>query len=220
MKLESPSAYIEAIELGFELADKHNATKRLSVEESSYNEDDKTAIKVVCANITTRLTALNKEKFRNFKENPLDSLSIWEWPRGSDTNWERQLYDELTVDATSKVASQNSVNLSDSSHVAMSDTGIPFDELRFLNWQSINNLLAQAEAFDRRTKVEVDEAIQEGRPVTQASGGPAGPRHHGDKFRYPPSLKIYKQDLEDEKNRLMNQREWKDRILALRRLQS
>lgn len=217
MELESPSAYIKAIELGFEIADKHNSTERLSVEKSDYSEDDKTATKAVCANISARLTALNKEKFRNFKENPLDSMSIWEWPHGSDTNWERQLYDELTVDATSKGAFQNSINSSDSSRVARSDTGIPFDELRFLNWQSINNLLVQAEAFDRRTKIKVDEAIQAGQPVTQASGGPAGQKHHGNKFRYPPSLEFYKQDLEDEKKRPMNQKEWQDRILALRR---
>ncbi|KAL9613590.1 MAG: hypothetical protein Q9167_001872 [Letrouitia subvulpina] len=220
MELESSSADIKAIERGFELADKQNTTKRFSVEESDYDEDDETATEVAYANISARLTALNKEKFRNFKENPLDSLSIWEWPRGSDIDWERQLYDELTVDATPKRAARNSVNLSNNSHVARSDTGIPFDELRFLNWQSINDLLVQAEAFDKRTKVKVDEAIQEGRPVTQASDEPTGQKHHGDKFRYLPSLKLYKQDLEDEKNRPMNKREWQDRILTLRRSQS
>ncbi|KAL9046144.1 MAG: hypothetical protein Q9214_000947 [Letrouitia sp. 1 TL-2023] len=220
MKLEPPSSYIKAIELGFELADKNNTMERLSVEESNYNEVDKTATKVVCADISARLTALNKEKFRNFKEKPLDSLSIYEWPRGSDIHCERQLYDELTVDATSKGAAQNSVNLSNNSRLTRSDTGIPFDELRFLNWQSINNLLMQAEAFDRRTKVKVDEAIQDGQPVTQASDEPARQKHHGNKSRYPPSLTLYKQDVEDEKNKPMNKREWQDRILALRRFQS
>ena len=214
----------KAIEVGFDLAEKHDLKQQGEEEEYFYDKDDEKAAKELYADITGRLANLSQGRYRNFKQNPLESMFIWEWPSGAAVDWERRLYNELTngtIPSTFGESTENSRATSEHFTKASSATGVPYDELRFLNWQSINRLLVQAEAFDHRMKLGIDQAIREGRPATQVDGSSKKRSYLKKSFRYPAgenSLELYQQDLKKEESKQMTEEEWRERIILLRQL--
>ncbi|KAL8742752.1 MAG: hypothetical protein Q9190_004813 [Brigantiaea leucoxantha] len=216
--------YSKAIEVGFDLAEKHDLKQQGEEEEYFYDKDDEKAAKELYADITGRLANLSQGRYRNFKQNPLESMFIWEWPSGAAVDWERRLYNELTngtIPSTFGELTENSRATSEHFTKASSATGVPYDELRFLNWQSINRLLVQAEAFDHRMKLGIDQAIREGRPATQVDGSSKKRSYLKKSFRYPAgenSLELYQQDLKKEESKQMTEEEWRERIILLRQL--
>ncbi|KAH5432447.1 hypothetical protein HBI47_096000 [Parastagonospora nodorum] len=75
----------------------------------------------------------------------------------------RAVYDEMTTDPHQpppQPAADGSVPLP-----ALSSTKIAFDELRFLNWLSIVELMNEAEAFEKDLNVKIDQAISAGEPA-------------------------------------------------------
>ena len=71
----------------------------------------------------------------------------------------RALYDELTTDPQAQGAIGSAAP---ALPAAVSSTGIPFDELRYQNWKTINELLAEAEERDSAYEKAVDVAISQG----------------------------------------------------------
>jgi len=75
----------------------------------------------------------------------------------------RAVYDEMTTDPHQpppQPAADGSV-----APPALSSTKIPFDELRFLNWLSVVEMMNEAEAFEKDLNVKINEAISAGVPV-------------------------------------------------------
>lgn len=79
----------------------------------------------------------------------------------------RAVYDELTEDPMSPQTSSDTALIPP----AKTATGYPFDDIRYENWKSINELLAEAEAHDTRYAQAVDEAIRKNEPPPKRDMG-------------------------------------------------
>ncbi|KAL9603958.1 MAG: hypothetical protein Q9179_002020 [Wetmoreana sp. 5 TL-2023] len=198
----------------------------LSVEQpqASLQTNDVNSFEDLCAYMCTsldRMKSLQCGKFRrDFHKNPIDEETVFRWPEVADESWQRKLYDELTLE---KNGGQSTSAVIEDSYdylnavPAVSDTGIPFDELRYSNWKAINRLLVQAEVFENRFEASTNAAIQERRasPHQRTTTGREGPS----KGRHPATvhqLQAYQQDAENERRRKMTEEEWRTRILRLR----
>ncbi|KAI4087994.1 MAG: hypothetical protein LQ344_006412 [Seirophora lacunosa] len=170
---------------------------------------------------------LQNSGFRNFYEHPIDEPTMFEWPKMDKETWQRKLYDDLTMDQSSKdlrLTSAEGLNgVSCGAPDTMPDvsnTGIPFDELRYANWKTINKLLAQAEAWERNADVLSGTATSDSRerktlPRKRDSINATG----ATAVHYPVSarqLEAYQQDIENERARSMSEEEWRNRIIKLR----
>lgn len=74
----------------------------------------------------------------------------------------RKVYDMMTTDPHQPEPPKDPENPGE---VHRSSTGIPLDELRFLNWVSINEILRIADFNARDFQAHVDEALREGTSV-------------------------------------------------------
>ena len=186
---------------------------------------DARACKDMCADIHEYLNRMKDMKcgtFRNFMEGPLDEDTFFAWPGAANESWQRKLYDEVSLDQhrgrsskPSPACIEDMVDFQDQLP-SISDTGIEFDELRYLNWKTINTLLVQAEVYERRREASTNAAIEERSP-----SDPQGTISHGklDKAPYLTSVDrvhAYLEDVENELNRQMTEEEWRTRILRLR----
>jgi hypothetical protein len=72
------------------------------------------------------------------------------------------IYDEMTTDPHQPPPQPNA----DGTHLmpALSPTKIPFDQLRFMNWLSILEMMQEAEMYEVKTRWEVNDAIARGEP--------------------------------------------------------
>ncbi|KAI9812012.1 MAG: hypothetical protein M1827_004904 [Pycnora praestabilis] len=107
---------------------------------------------------------ISSSKRHNFFQHPVPT-SIW--PSSADTFLpdpsSRDFYDQLTTDPQTVEAQ----TASEQTIAASSTTGYALDELRFQNWQSINELLATAEANEKLRHQEVSRAIEADKPLRQ-----------------------------------------------------
>jgi hypothetical protein len=76
----------------------------------------------------------------------------------------RTVYDEYTTDPH-----QPAPQSTEGSPLtpALSSTKIPLDELRFMNWLTVLELMAEAEAYEPRRQVAVEQAIKAGKPFIE-----------------------------------------------------
>jgi hypothetical protein len=86
-------------------------------------------------------------------------LDVHKKPIGAQEDL-RAVYDELTTDPH-----QPEPPKEEGVPPALSPTGIPLDELRFQNWVTIHELMADAEASEAAFQKRLDEAIATGRPL-------------------------------------------------------
>lgn len=109
---------------------------------------------------------------RNLKTLPLNRISITPWTPCVDENWQQRLYDELTLDLAAPTAGPSDKTQETETErptpVVKTATGFPLDELRYLNWKSVNDLLMQAEPFEARKERLVDDAIAQGNSVRKS----------------------------------------------------
>ena len=164
--------------------------------------------------ILHRIAKTQPGEFRNFHEHPLDEVNWLTWPNNAEESWQRQLYDELTQDKAHGVSKE----VSDHEPSAVSNTGIFFDDLRYLNWKTINSLLVQAQQFDKREGISTDEAIQDRRASPKLKGARSTNPTAG--LRYAISteqLQGYQHDISTEKARATNEDDWRAVILELRK---
>ncbi|KAL8737069.1 MAG: hypothetical protein Q9181_002054 [Wetmoreana brouardii] len=192
--------------------------------QGSLQANDVNRFEDLCAYVCTSLDRIESvqcgKTWRDFHENPIDEETVFRWPEDADESWQRKLYDELTLEkddgpSTSAVIEGSYDYLN--AVPAVSDTGIPFEELRYLNWKTINRLLLQAEVFEKRLEASTDAAIQARRasPHQRTTTGHERPS----KSRHPVTvnqLQAYQQDVENERHRKMTEEEWRTRILRLR----
>jgi hypothetical protein len=74
----------------------------------------------------------------------------------------RAVYDELTTDPHQPPAPPAAEDAP--AHYALSSTKIPFDQLRFMNWLSILEMMAEAESYESNLRSSVNQAISSGKP--------------------------------------------------------
>lgn len=72
------------------------------------------------------------------------------------------VYDELTTDPHQPPPQPTAEGTV--APPALSPTKIPFDQLRFMNWLSILEMMVEAEAYESSIKIAVDQAISAGKP--------------------------------------------------------
>ncbi|KAL8727306.1 MAG: hypothetical protein Q9166_006137 [cf. Caloplaca sp. 2 TL-2023] len=186
---------------------------------SRFNTDEAHRFIDLCAQASNTINRMQKTQpgdFRNFDEHPLDQESFLAWPDVAQESWQRKLYDELTL-SQSREGSYPTLEYERDGHetVAVSNTGVEFDKLRYLSWITINNLLIQAEEFEKHLEASTNAAIrdrkaqQKGSRTTEGAAGP----------RYPVTIdqyRAYRQDIDDIRAKEMTEEEWRHRILRLR----
>jgi len=122
-------------------------------------------------------TLIEKSDYQNLEKYPPESLSIWSRAELVNEEWQKRLYDELTLDSTATSRERTQIQqlfptiLETEGTVDVgpigSSTGISLGELRFRNWKGINELLQHAELFEARIERSVAKAIAEGKPARQ-----------------------------------------------------
>lgn len=181
------------------------------------------AFKDLCAEISQSLVRMKDSqhgKFRNFFQHPVHEPTILKWPEVAEETWQRKLYEELTSEEghkTSGRALADGFDQTENAIPAISDTGIPFDELRYTNWKTISSLLVQAEAWERRVEASADVAIKEQKALPQQKGTAgtscaAATRY----FLAMQQFEAYQQDIQTEQVKRMSEEDWRNRILKLR----
>lgn len=102
----------------------------------------------------------------DFKKSPFDMfLDVYKEPIATEEDL-RAVYNDLTTDPHQPAAPQGEVGGGGGKpNVTVSITGIPLDELRFQNWVTIVELMAEAEATERLFQKRVDEAMKTGRAL-------------------------------------------------------
>ncbi|KAL8999758.1 MAG: hypothetical protein Q9169_001431 [Polycauliona sp. 2 TL-2023] len=160
--------------------------------------------------------------FRDFHNHPLDETNKFTWPSNARESWQRNLYDELTRDKNYEDQHPTLFNGTDKyGPSAISNTGIRFDELRYLNWKSINGLLLQAQHFDMHEKISTDAAIQDRRASSKLQGARTTNPTAGVRYAITTEqLDNYQDDINKEKARKMDEDDWRAVILELRKPES
>ena len=171
----------------------------------------------VSAEIELLRKRVNFHQFHNLKAAPINRASITSWMTNVDEDWQRRLYDELTLDlAAPTVPPLDGLRELEKKPPAESATGLPLDELRYLNWKSINDLLMQAEPFEARREQLVEEAIAEGKSA-QKSKTSWSKTLSGKTSKY--GSGTLQADLEYIKaacTHRFTESEWREKILSLR----
>ncbi|MCJ1287698.1 hypothetical protein MMC26_007050 [Xylographa opegraphella] len=170
---------------------------------------------------------LSFSDFRNLRKRPAQRKSIWSTSDVVDENWQKKLYDELSIDSTvSSTPEADTTTVSElpepsrPSVVFESSTGFRLDELRYQNWKGINEVLQHAELFESRLEQAVDKAIKEGTPSKQTRStkgiSARGARHP----LLSAQLKHHLADIERMKAAPPTEQEWRDKILQLRHVET
>ena len=175
----------------------------------------------------------------HWRSDPVLQMSIWSSQRSAEEAWQQKLYDELTLDPNAPPAAfsgrskdvenvqgphvdqENEVTddivTGSRAHVRESPTGFPLDQLRYLNWKTMNEILSQAEVFEERLKLKVDLAIEQGQPVRQIrSKANVNKPKNEYKFMFD-QIQAHRTDLEREAAKEESEDEWREKILRLRR---
>lgn len=173
----------------------------------------------LCADISQTLLRIDNAQpgtFRDFLHHPVDQPAIFIWPEVAEEQWQRKMYDELTLEENHTLSSPTSASPSiqpEDAISAFSDTGFRFDELRYVNWKTINNLLIQAEAWEQRVGASTDAALKEQKalpkaklPNTTAICSPLQMQH----------FEAFQRDVQTEQERIMTEEKWRNRIVRLR----
>ena len=165
-----------------------------------------------------RMAKFQPGAFRDFHNHPLNEANLLTWSDNAKESWQRRLYDDLTRD---KEYEDRHSTLPDRTNnhepPAVSNTGIIFDELRYLNWKSVNSLLLQAQQFHKRVETSIDAAIQDRRASPELKGPrtsnpTAGPRYAISMGQF----QNYQHDINKTKSEAMDENDWRALILELR----
>lgn len=127
---------------------------------------------------------------------------------GIQEEWERKLYEELTVDPawSTEPSNENTKQIETS-------TGFPLETIRYENWRDVNNLMIYAERFERDLKVSIDRAIER----KQATRRSRTSRELPDKARRRELITTVSNHKHEAQNSFITEEDWRAKILDLRR---
>ncbi|KAI4098620.1 MAG: hypothetical protein LQ339_006353 [Xanthoria mediterranea] len=163
-----------------------------------------------------RMMRFQPGDFRDFQNHPFNEANLLTWPDNAEESWQRKLYDELTQDKEHENRHPTSPDgADDQKPLAVSNTGVRFDELRYLNWKAINSLLVQAEQSDKRVKTSTGVAAWNGRasPKVKTTKSTSGVRCAISIEQ----LQTYLHAIRKEKARGLGEDDWRELILRLRK---
>ncbi|KAL8694286.1 MAG: hypothetical protein Q9218_001054 [Villophora microphyllina] len=185
--------------------------------------DDIQAFRCLCETVQSSLTRMKRLQpgiFRDLKSHPINEDTIFEWPDIAEEVWQRKLYDEMTLEVQDRNPHAAQVDKAldlEQLAPAVSGTGIPFDELRYLNWKTINKLLVQTETFEKRRGASMDTAMDARKASPQQRSTMASSSSNRDRYSVNvEQFQQYQRDAEKERARRMTEEEWRHRILELR----
>ena len=160
---------------------------------------------------------LNSRQPYNLKDLSLNRISITSWKSSVDESWQKRLYDELTLDLAAPPGIRpDETQEVEKRPVAKSATGFSLDELRYLNWKSVNNLLIQAEPFEAREERLVDEAIAQGKSVPKSKTFKSKNLDGNDSIDKTSSLQTDLKEVIAACSERLTESEWREKILRLR----
>ncbi|KAL8710805.1 MAG: hypothetical protein Q9220_004608 [cf. Caloplaca sp. 1 TL-2023] len=167
-----------------------------------------------------RMEATQQGMYRNFEEHPLEGSTPFECAEVAEEGWQRRLYDELTLDKNTQTSQPSPVKPSDTLEIslpAISNTGVSFEKLRYLNWKDINNLLMRAERYQERLEMSTDAAIKAKRAMAEQRRSSMTGVVRGLRFAATTDqFEAFRQDFESERIARSTEEEWRNRILRLR----
>lgn len=155
----------------------------------------------------------------DLKTLPLNRLSITPWTPRVDESWQQRLYDELTLDSAAPTVNifSRTREIERERLVVESATGFPLEELRYLNWRSVNEILVQAEPFEAKRERLVDEAIARGNSVPKSNTSRFNSLPGKDSTQNPPTLQTDLSGIMAACAQPLTESEWREKILRLRR---
>lgn len=161
-------------------------------------------------------SSVDEHIYRNLKEFQPACDGLWAVSTDVDEAWQRKLYDELSLDPSSK-SSGSSTTVQGARSSPLSPTGFKLDELRYLSWKVINRLLLQTEVFEFRVEEAVDNAIQQGKPTEWSRSSLKVKTMDKRLELLAANLKVHLQALKDDKIITMTETQWREKVLTLRR---
>ena len=160
---------------------------------------------------------VGEHNYQNLKDFQPASDGLWSVPNDVNESWQRKLYDELSLDPTSK-SSEASTAVDEAHSSPVCPTGFKLDELRYLNWKVVNRLLLQAELFEAKVEEAVDNAIQQGKPTEWSRSSHKAKTTHKRLELLATNLKVHMQTLKDNTTKTMTETQWREKVLVLRRI--
>ena len=167
---------------------------------------------------------LNLE-YRNLSTFPPNSMSIYLESQIEEAEWQKKLYDEMTIDPTVIYSRRELTDSPDEKSnqedgvmtTFMGSTGLELGEIRFRHWKGINELFLLAEVFETRLQKSVHSAIEQGKPASiPRSTNNARSRH--DRMSVARSqLLEHRHDMERMRETPLTETEWRQKIIAFRR---
>lgn len=122
---------------------------------------DSTTIDIHLQQLQSRMMLMieliQAQEVQDFHEEPVP-MAVQHRPSLGPEEDLREIYDELTTNPGQSASAEKEAE------AIITSTGIPFNELRYENWKTINKLLVEAEWHESRKTKTVDEAIRTGRP--------------------------------------------------------
>jgi len=207
------------------------ATKEESKEEPVANEHTRAKCIAVVSRFSAALDGFRNlvetSDYQNLKKYPPNSLSICSAAESANETWQKELYNEMTLDSTTTcwehtkreplalpvLETQNARDMGP----IESSTGIPLDELRYRNWKKINELMQHAELFEARIEKSVAKAIAEGKPARQVRSANGIELKRLRQYVVRGHLMDHFHDMKKRNVDVMTELEWKEKILQLRR---
>ena len=180
--------------------------------------------------LNSALDAFNElianSEYRNLKAFPPKSMSIHSDRGVVEEEWQKKLYDEMTVDPTITISRSQKTDLPDEESTQhdsvtttfVGPTGFGLGEIRYRHWKGINELFQLAEVFEARIQASVKKAIEEG-TAAKVSRSTNLARTRIERTKIATSLLLeHFHDRERMRANPLNESEWREKILAFRRV--
>lgn len=172
--------------------------------------DDMTAL---LSNLSTRVP---KDHFASCKP------FIWPWPTKSNEQWERELYDETSLESPGNSASAQNISGAiwskqermNTRKPRKSPTGYHISELRFLQFSAINKILIQAEVWEGRKQESEQEAKIRENLMSHAEGNDFNIGHN--RTDHLMQIIAHRMDLEEEASKHETKEQWRAKVRNLR----
>ena len=158
-------------------------------------------------------------QIRDLKTTGPARMSIFPWPHNPVEEWQSKLYTEVNggVADPSLYANQSAdTPRGPAQSIDKTPTGFALDEIRLRNWNCINNLLMQAELYEKRLEDSVDIAIKQRGPVG-LSRTMQGLNLSKRRIAVAAHIKAHLQDVNYAAANPLTETQWRETILRLRK---
>ncbi len=147
---------------------------------------------------------------------------IWAWPMESNEQWERELYDEMSLESPENAASSQNISEAiwskqermNTWKSTKSPTGRPISELRFLQFSRISKILIQAEVWEGQKQESGQEAKIRENLKNQVRGNDLNIKYN--RTNHLMQIIAHRMDLEEEASKHETKEQWRAKVRNLR----